>query len=115
MRSWLGNASANSDVVRGGALPGVLSRYLSDLAGQPLAPLTREAYSPHVWAYIDWLAERPGSEAALHQPRARDFAERDFKCHLKLERRGAEFGEPRLDGGRSRQSRSMRCCAPPGT
>jgi integrase/recombinase XerC len=68
---------------------GALGRYLDDLAGQPLAPRTRDAYGAHVSAYVDWLAERPGAEAALREPRARDFAARDFKRHLKLERRWA--------------------------
>lgn len=35
-------------------------------------------------AYADWLAGRPGDcAAALREPRARDFAGRDFKRHLK--------------------------------
>ena len=36
-----------------------------------------------------WLAERPAADAALREPRARDHAARDFKRHLKLERRWA--------------------------
>jgi hypothetical protein len=34
--------------------------------------------------YIAWLAERPDADGALREPRARDFAARDFKRHLKL-------------------------------
>jgi hypothetical protein len=41
-----------------------------------MAPRTREAYGAHVPAYIDWLAERPEADAALREPRARDFAAR---------------------------------------
>ncbi len=36
--------------------------------------------------YVDWLAERAAADAALREPRARDFAGRDFKRHLKIER-----------------------------
>jgi len=39
-----------------------------------------------VSSYIAWLAERHEAEAALREPRARDFAGRDFKRHLKVER-----------------------------
>jgi integrase/recombinase XerC len=82
-------ASTNRDDVRGDAVRGALGRYLEDLAGQPLAARTREAYGAKVSAYIDWLAGLPGAEGALREPRARDFAARDFKRHLKLERRWA--------------------------
>lgn len=37
-------------------------------------------------AYVTWLAERPESDGVLREPCARDFAGRDFKRHLKLER-----------------------------
>src|SRR5215217_2533234 len=84
-----GSASTNSDAARGDAVRGALGRYLEDLAGQPLAPRTREAYGAHVSAYVEWLAGRPEAEGALREPRARDFAARDFKRHLKLERRWA--------------------------
>lgn len=60
-----------------------------DLEGQPLAVRTREAYGAHVSAYTSWLADRPDAGAALREPRARDHAARDFKRHLKLERRWA--------------------------
>lgn len=83
------SASTNSDAARGDAARGALGRYLDDLAGQPLAARTRDAYGAHVSAYVEWLAERPGAEAALREPRARDHAARDFKRHLKLERRWA--------------------------
>jgi hypothetical protein len=50
---------------------------------------TREAYAAHVTTYATWLAERPQADAALREPQARDHAARDFKRHLKLERRWA--------------------------
>jgi site-specific recombinase XerD len=68
---------------------GALARYLVDLAGQPLAARTREAYGAHVTSYVAWLAERSGADVALREPRGRDHAARDFKRHLKLERRWA--------------------------
>lgn len=79
-------ASTNRRGPRGDAARGALGRYLEDLAGQPLAARTRQAYAAHVSSYVDWLAERPEADAALREPRARDFAGRDFKRHLKLER-----------------------------
>src|SRR3954465_9898293 len=82
-------ASTNSAGQRGDAVRGSLGRYLKDLEGQPLAMRTREAYAAHVSAYAAWLAKRPGAERALREPRARDHAARDFKRHLKLERRWA--------------------------
>lgn len=83
---WPESASTNSAGTRGDAARGALGRYLEDLAGQPLAVRTRQAYAAHVSAYIAWLAERPDTDGALREPRARDFAARDFKRHLKLER-----------------------------
>lgn len=82
-------ASTNSDGARGDAVRGALGRYLEDLGGQPLAVRTREAYGAHVTGYATWLADRPDAGAALREPGARDHAARDFKRHLKLERRWA--------------------------
>jgi site-specific recombinase XerD len=79
-------ASTNRPGARGDAARGALGRYVKDLAGQPLAARTRQAYAAHVSSYVDWLAERPEAEAALRDPRARDFAGRDFKRYLKVER-----------------------------
>ena len=79
-------ASTNRRGAHGDAARGALGRYLEDLAGQPLAARTRQAYAAHVSTYVDWLAERPEADAALREPRARDFAGRDFKRHLKIER-----------------------------
>jgi hypothetical protein len=80
------STSTNSARTRGDAARGALGRYLEALAGQPLAVRTRQAYAAQVSAYIAWLAERPDADGALREPRARDFAARDFKRHLKLER-----------------------------
>ncbi len=80
------SASTNSAGTRGDGARGALGRYLADLAGQPLAVRTRQAYAAHVSAYIAWLAVRPDADGALREPRARDFAARDFKRYLKLER-----------------------------
>ena len=80
------STSTNSAGTRGDAARGALGRYLENLAGQPLAVRTRQAYAAQVSAYIAWLAERPDADGALREPRARDFAARDFKRHLKLER-----------------------------
>ena len=79
-------ASTNRRGPHGDAARGALGRYLEDLVGQPLAARTRQAYAAHVSSYVAWLAERPEAEAALREPRARDFAGRDFKRYLKLER-----------------------------
>ena len=79
-------ASTNGRGTHGDPARGALARYLEDLAGQPLAARTRQAYAAHVSTYVDWLAERAAADAALREPRARDFAGRDFKRHLKIER-----------------------------
>jgi hypothetical protein len=42
---------------------------------------TREAYGAHVSTYAAWLAERPGADAALREPRIarfRDPGDRDL-------------------------------------
>jgi hypothetical protein len=82
-------ASTNSDGAHGDVARGALARYLEDLEGQPLAPRSREAYAAHVSTYVGWLVGWLDAERALREPRARDFAARDFKRHLKLERRWA--------------------------
>jgi hypothetical protein len=37
-----------------------------------------------VSSYVGWLAGRPEAEAALREPRARDFAGRDFSANAAL-------------------------------
>ncbi len=64
---------------------GAVERYRSDLERAPLATRTKDAYGQHVDAYGAWLVAR-GVEDALGDPRARDYAARDFKRHLKVDR-----------------------------
>jgi hypothetical protein len=52
-----------------------------------LGARTKEAYATHVGAYGAWLAGRRDGGVALGEPRARDYAARDFKRHLKVDRR----------------------------
>jgi hypothetical protein len=78
------SASTNK---RGGgrAAAATVDRYLKDLARAPLAQRTKHAYGQHVTAYGAWLGGRRDGATALSEPRARDFAARDFKRHLKTE------------------------------
>ena len=80
-------ASTNKPGTGGKAIAAALERYLLDLERAPLAKRTREAYAQHVGSYGAWLGGRSGGEAALVDPRARDYAARDFKRWLKAERR----------------------------
>jgi site-specific recombinase XerD len=68
------------------AITAAVKRCLRELERAPLAPRTKDAYSQHVAAYGAWLAERHEGAQALADPRARDYAARDFKRHLKVER-----------------------------
>ena len=69
-----------------GLIAGEVARYLRDLERAPLAPRTKQAYGQHVEAYGAWLAGWRGRGDARRDPRARDYAARDFKRHLKGER-----------------------------
>lgn len=80
-------ASTNKPGGGGDAIAAALDRYLGDLERAPLARRTREAYAQHVASYCAWLGDRSGGEAPLADPRARDYAARDFKRCLKAERR----------------------------
>lgn len=51
-----------------------------------MAVRTREAYGQHVGAYGAWLAGRSEPGLAISEPRGRDYAARDFKRHLKVDR-----------------------------
>ena len=62
-----------------------VDRYLGDLERAPLAARTRDAYGQHVGTYGRWLSGREGAGDALADPRARDYAARDFKRYLKVE------------------------------
>ncbi|MDQ2758869.1 MAG: hypothetical protein M3Y17_00110 [Actinomycetota bacterium] len=50
-----------------------------------MAPRTKDAYDQHVVAYGAWLAGRREEGDPLSDPRARDYAARDFKRHLKVD------------------------------
>ena len=63
-----------------------VKRCLRELERAPLAQRTKDAYGQHVAAYGAWLAGRPDGAKALADPKARDYAARDFKRHLKVDR-----------------------------
>src|SRR6266568_6159723 len=64
-----------------------LTAYDAWLERQPLAAKTRIAYRLQVHQYGAYLAQRPPtSNDPLHTPFARDYAVRDYKMHLKMER-----------------------------
>lgn len=79
--------STNKPDSSGETIAAAIERYVGDLERAPLAPRTREAYAQHVASYCAWLGGRSGGEAALADPRTRDYAARDFKRCLKAERR----------------------------
>jgi site-specific recombinase XerD len=61
------------------------------LRGLPLAERTRREYARWVRLFCTWLVDGADARALgadpLSDPRARDYAARDFKRHLKAERR----------------------------
>lgn len=67
-----------------------LAAYERWLAGLPLAERTRGEYARWVRLFCAWLADGADVRALgadpLCDPRARDYAARDFKRHVKLER-----------------------------
>jgi site-specific recombinase XerD len=73
---------------RGGdrAITTAIKRGLGDLERAPLAARTKDAYSQYIQACGAWLVDRRDGAKALTDPRARDFAARDFKRHLKVDR-----------------------------
>jgi site-specific recombinase XerD len=79
-------ASTNKGAIDGSAVAGAVERYLKDLQRAPLAARTKEAYATHVGAYGAWLVGRGDGADPLGDPRARDYAARDFKRHLKVDR-----------------------------
>ena len=80
--------SASTNKRRGdeSAVAGAIERYRRDLERAPLAARTKDAYAQHVRAYGAWLAGRGDGDDPLSDPRARDYAARDFKRHLKVDR-----------------------------
>jgi site-specific recombinase XerC len=63
-----------------------VKRCLRELERAPLAPRTKDAYGQHIAAYGAWLAGRRDGAKALIDPKSRDYAARDFKRHLKVDR-----------------------------
>jgi len=61
----------------------VLAGYRAHLEQAALAPLSRRSYARRVGAYLEWLAARPEHVGALEDPRARDWAVRDYRGALK--------------------------------
>ena len=80
------SASTNKPGGAEGSVGANVERYLTDLERAPLAARTKDAYAQHVGAYGAWLGGRADGEDALSDPRARDYAARDFKRHLKVDR-----------------------------
>ncbi|MGO9788646.1 MAG: tyrosine-type recombinase/integrase [Solirubrobacteraceae bacterium] len=70
----------------GDSVAAAVKRCRDDLERAPLAQRTKDAYGQHVGAYGSWLAERSDRAKAIADPRARDYAARDFKRHLKVDR-----------------------------
>ncbi|HEU5380044.1 MAG TPA: tyrosine-type recombinase/integrase [Ktedonobacteraceae bacterium] len=69
------------------ALEQILTVYDAWLERQPLAAKTRIAYRLQVRQYGAYLAQRsPTVDDPLHTPFARDYAVRDYKAYLKIER-----------------------------
>jgi integrase len=73
-------------------LPELVGRYEDWLERQPLAERSRREYAKQVALFAAWLQRQEdparGGEAVA-DPFARDYAVRDFKRYLKLERRWA--------------------------
>jgi site-specific recombinase XerD len=72
--------------VAGGDVDAAVARYLVDLERAPLAVRTKDAYGQHVRAYGAWLGGRAEPPLAISDPRGRDYAARDFKRHLEVDR-----------------------------
>ncbi len=80
------SASTNKRGAAVGDVDAAIARYLADLERAPLAAPTRDAYGQHVRAYGAWLGGRPAPALAIGDPRGRDYAARDFKRNLKVDR-----------------------------
>jgi hypothetical protein len=63
---------------------GALTAYMAWLEGRPLAARSRQAYGHQVRRYLVWLGDRsPVDGDPLADEAARDWADRDYKRHLK--------------------------------
>jgi site-specific recombinase XerD len=80
------SASNNKGAIDDDTTAGSVERYLKDLRRAPLAARTKEAYAKHVGSYGAWLGGGGEGGDPLGDPRARDYAARDFKRHLKVDR-----------------------------
>ncbi len=67
----------------------VLATYADSLERQPLAKRTREAYLAQVSSFVSWLEGSEHGPAALSEPRVRDSAVREYKRHVKTDRKWA--------------------------
>ncbi|MDQ6613812.1 MAG: tyrosine-type recombinase/integrase [Actinomycetota bacterium] len=67
----------------------ILASYTSWLARQPLARRTRTTYQRRVSQFLAWLATSEALGDAFGDCNARDYAARDFKAHLKSDRKAA--------------------------
>ena len=54
---------------------------------QPLASRSRQAYRAQVGSYLGWLTDTADPEAALTQQDRRDWAVRDYKRQMKVQKR----------------------------
>lgn len=67
----------------------LIATYRTWLESQPLAARSRDAYLDQVASYVTWLAETDHGAVALAEPAARDRAVRDYKRHVKTDRKWA--------------------------
>ena len=67
----------------------VLASYADSLEHQPLAKRTRDAYLAQVSSFVSWLEGSEHGAAALSEPRVRDSAVREYKRHVKTDRKWA--------------------------
>lgn len=69
-------------------LPELVERYEVWLERQPLSERTRREYARQVAGFVEWLGADPVRDGETPADSfARDYTVRDFKRHLKLERR----------------------------
>lgn len=66
--------------------------YAAWIATAALAERTKDTYTERVDDFLRWLSASPDDQhtAALVEPRARDWAVRDYRRHLLTERKAAE-------------------------
>lgn len=67
----------------------LLATYAESLERQPLATRTRGAYMAQVSSFVSWLAASEHGALALSEQRVRDSAVREYKRHVKTDRKWA--------------------------